>query len=73
MEPDFKGETFELTCNYNSFYSDRNYDGIKHFKPKGMPENVQKKMKYWGDDGHTHSWLTLKELCDFREGMSDPE
>ena len=38
--------------------------------PKGIPHNccdyVKKANKNWGIDGHTHSWLTLKEIKDYQ-------
>jgi|CXWL01.1.fsa_nt_gi hypothetical protein len=37
--------------------------------PRGLPKNVSKKVKIWsdiyGEDGHSHSYLTLKELLDY--------
>lgn len=37
-------------------------------KPKGLPEDISDEIKaksdYWDSDGHSHSWLTLKELVD---------
>ena len=40
--------------------------------PKGMPEDASSEttaylVEYWGSDGHSHSWNTLKELYDFAE------
>jgi len=38
-------------------------------EPRGLPSNVCSKIKTesdgWGGDGHSHSWLTLKELQDY--------
>ena len=38
-------------------------------EPKGLPEdaspNVAEDARRWGIDGHSHSWLTLKELKEF--------
>lgn len=38
--------------------------------PKGVPEDacefVKKENESWDSDGHTHSWLTLKELRDYQ-------
>lgn len=54
-------------------------------EPKGLPEDVTDYVKQESDedgcDGHTHSWLTLKELKDFQateprinySGMISPE
>ncbi len=37
--------------------------------PKGLPDNVSIEVKTesdeWGIDGHSHSFLTLKELLDY--------
>ena len=37
--------------------------------PRGLPANVSSEVKTfaegWDGDGHSHSWLTLKELLDF--------
>ncbi len=39
-------------------------------EPKGSPEDcceyVNKEKEDWDGDGHTHSWLTLKELKDYQ-------
>lgn len=39
-------------------------------EPKGFPEDscefVRKEYEDWDCDGHTHSWLTLKELKEFQ-------
>ena len=38
-------------------------------EPRGLPKDVCLKIKKesaeWGGDGHSHSWLTLKELQDY--------
>lgn len=38
-------------------------------EPKGLPDDlspeVAGKAEYWDWDGHSHSWLTLKELLGF--------
>jgi hypothetical protein len=38
-------------------------------KPKGLPSDVssyvQNESDEWDCDGHSHSWLTLKEILDF--------
>ncbi len=37
--------------------------------PKGLPDDVSPQIKIqsdgWGCDGHSHSWLTLRELLDY--------
>jgi len=39
-------------------------------EPKGVPDDaceyVKKESEQWGSDGHSHSWLTLKELKDYQ-------
>ena len=39
------------------------------FEPRGLPENasdiVKQESEKWGSDGHSHSYLTLKEIKDF--------
>jgi hypothetical protein len=39
-------------------------------QPKGLPKDISKETKAeskrWGGDGHSHSYLTLKEIKDFR-------
>lgn len=64
----------------------RNYGGTDYIsEPRGLPADVTKEVKEdadnWGDDGHSHSYMTLKELIDFqkdikplkRKGMISPE
>lgn len=38
-------------------------------EPRGLPEDVSIKIKrisdYWGGDGHSHSYFTLKELLEY--------
>jgi hypothetical protein len=53
--------------------------------PRGLPEDccveIKELSEKWGDDGHTHSWFTLKELKDFQKenktikhsGLVDPK
>lgn len=48
----------------------RNYCDNKYISlPKGLPSDITKETAkenlYWGDDGHSHSYLTLKELLEF--------
>lgn len=39
-------------------------------KPRGLPEDVtdivKKESDDWGSDGHSHSWLTARELFDYK-------
>lgn len=48
----------------------RNYNDVKPIKcPVGLPDDVSdqvmQKSESYGSDGHSHSYLTLKELIDF--------
>lgn len=48
----------------------RNYsDNEPISQPKGLPEDccdeIRKESDYYGIDGHSHSWFTLKELKDY--------
>jgi hypothetical protein len=48
----------------------RNYSLIPPLsEPRGLPDGISKPIKEsyekWDGDGHSHSWLTLKELSDF--------
>lgn len=40
--------------------------------PKGTPDDccdyIKSEKDRWNSDGHTHSWLTLKELKDYQSG-----
>jgi hypothetical protein len=64
----------------------RNYGETEYIdEPRGLPEDVTEMVKEdaenWGIDGHSHSYLTLKELIDFQNkqtplrhrGMISPE
>lgn len=49
----------------------RNYDEAPRISdPRGLPDDttafVQTESNGWGRDGHSHSWVTLQELVDFR-------
>lgn len=53
----------------------RNYDGIQPIsRPKGIPadcsEVTKKQIDYWGEDGHSHSYLTLRELLNYQKEHS---
>jgi len=38
-------------------------------QPKGLPDDISEQVraeaKYWQRDGHSHSWLTLREVLDY--------
>ena len=49
-------------------------DAIKPISmPKGLPkdisENIKKESDECGCDGHSHSWLTIKEILDYKSGV----
>ena len=48
----------------------RNYSVVPVLaEPRGLPSDVgdvvHQKSEHWDVDGHTHSWLLLRELADF--------
>lgn len=50
----------------------RNYsNNVPVCKPKGIPEDcskvTRKEIDFWGVDGHSHSYLTLRELFEYLE------
>lgn len=52
----------------------RNYGNTPYIdEPRGLPEDVTAEVKkdsdYWGCDGHSHSYFTLKELLDFQKDI----
>ena len=64
----------------------RNYGETQYIsRPKGLPYDVSEQVRAdsegWSSDGHSHSFLTLKELIDFQNagiklrsrGMISPE
>jgi hypothetical protein len=87
----------ERMLSVESIYSGRNYElfgilaGVRDHSndsiddPRGLPEDVsevtKKESDRWDGDGHSHSWLTLKELKEYqglhpvvkREGFISPE
>ena len=53
----------------------RNYSNSEYLsEPKGLPDDISKEVKekadYWDGDGHSHSFLTVKELIDFDYGKT---
>jgi hypothetical protein len=72
----------EEMLHVESLYSGRNYDlfgilaGVRGGfndtidDPRGLPEDVseitKKESDRWDGDGHSHSWLTLKELKEYQ-------
>lgn len=63
-------------CLFGALADVRNYyDAIPICKPRGIPKDASKVVKKqadkWGLDGHTHSWLTAKELFDYQKKYSN--
>ena len=53
----------------------RNYDHCTPIsEPKGLPDDISDEVKEkaddWDGDGHSHSFLTVKELSDFDYGKT---
>lgn len=65
--PIFDDRNYEL---FATLADVRNYGYIKPIsEPRGLPEDIHYITKEladsWGDDGHSHSYYTLKELMDY--------
>ena len=53
----------------------RNYYNSEYLsEPKGLPDDISQEVKEkaddWDGDGHSHSFLTVKELTDFDYGKT---
>jgi hypothetical protein len=82
VESIYSGRNYEL-FGILAGVRDRNNDSIDD--PRGLPEDVcevtKKESDRWDSDGHSHSWVTLKELKEYqglhpvvrRSGMISPE
>lgn len=66
--------------NYNLFgvlAGVRSSDVPQIDEPRGLPEDaspyVEKESNYWGWDGHSHSYLTLRDIKEFdwEQGLTD--
>lgn len=80
---DDKDLEYERPLNHVSIFRGRNYElfgiladvrGVGNpviSEPKGLPEDVSDVVKEesdrWGIDGHSHSYLTLRELVEYLE------
>lgn len=71
--------------------TDRNYERFAKLagvrgdgpKPNGLPDDISDltrlEVDYYGDDGHSHGWLPLKDAAclwsatEWRDGKLDPE
>lgn len=67
LVPIFDDRNYEL---FATLADVRNYGYIKPISdPRGLPEDIHYITKEladsWGDDGHSHSYYTLKELMDY--------
>ena len=68
----YEGEAFDCR-NYGLFgflANVRNYSKVPVLaEPRGLPADVgdvvRQKFEEWNCDGHTHSWLLLRELTNF--------
>ena len=79
----YSGRDYDLFSVLAGVRNYGNNDSIDN--PRGLPEDVtsitKKECDVWGDDGHSHSWLTLKELKEYqglhpfikRSGYVSPE
>jgi hypothetical protein len=67
VESIYSGRNYEL-FGILAGVRDRNNDMIDD--PRGLPEDVsevtKKESDRWEDDGHSHSWLTLRELKEYQ-------
>lgn len=82
LESIYSGRNYEL-FGILAGVRDRNNDTID--EPRGLPEDVsnvtKKESDRWDGDGHSHSWLTLRELKEYqglhpvvkRSGFISPE
>lgn len=79
----YRGRNYSL---FSILADVRNYSSNKPIcEPRGLPEDVSYIIKTisddYGSDGHSHSWLTMKELYDYFEnnktvkysGLVDPK
>ena len=60
----YNGRCYELFATLANVRNDADITPISN--PKGLPvdasDYVKERAKSWGHDGHSHSWLTAKEL-----------
>ena len=66
--PIYRGRNYGLFATLADVRNDYGIDPIS--EPKGLPKNIHKVTKkeadYWDSDGHSHSWLTIKELTEYQ-------
>ncbi|MEI2465139.1 hypothetical protein [Niallia taxi] len=63
----YKGRNYYL---FSVLANVRNYNSFDYIsEPKGLPNDVSSEIKdesdHWGSDGHSHSYLTLRELLSY--------
>jgi hypothetical protein len=60
---------FSQLCGVRSF-ADEN---PKVSEPRGVPEDsnqaIKQQVEQWDGDGHSHSFVTLRDVIDFRKGL----
>lgn len=65
----YRKRNYNLFCALAGVTSHRLSNVPNYMKPKGIPADCSKliysAIKYWESDGHSHSYLTLKELKEF--------
>ncbi len=72
----YSGRNYDLFAILADVRNGRGFAGVKTREgfnpisyPKGLPDDISTEVKReaesWGADGHSHSWLTLKELLDY--------
>lgn len=74
-EPKYTKECWCEDRNYGLFSTlanVRNYSGNDYIdEPRGLPYDVTAEVEadndYWGIDGHSHSYFTLRELIEYRD------
>lgn len=63
----YKNRSYALFAMLADVRNNYNYKPI--CQPKGLPADisdvVRREADRWGDDGHSHSWLTLQELLAY--------
>ena len=65
----YKGRSYSLFSVLANVRNDDDNDYI--CEPKGVPEDcnehIKRDIEHWGEDGHSHSYFTLKELIDWQK------
>jgi hypothetical protein len=65
----YRDRNYNLFCALSGATLHRFNNVPKYLEPKGLPSDCSKLIsdviKHWEGDGHSHSYLTLKELKEF--------